>query len=169
MPLLIDGHNLIGRMPDLSLDDPDDEAALVERVRRYCWRHRRRATVVFDAGLPGGPAPHLSAPPVEVIFASPGHSADAVIRERIARLSDPGGWIVVSSDRSVQRAARARGARVVPAEAFAAELTSMPSPSDEEMEKPQRVEDVEAWLRLFERRPSERTCHDSGKGGAPCA
>ena len=56
MPLLIDGHNLIGRgqLPGLRLDDPDDEAKLVTRLRAYCARARKRATVVFDRGLPGG-------------------------------------------------------------------------------------------------------------------
>jgi hypothetical protein len=34
MPFLIDGHNLIGALPDLDLDDPDDEARLVERLQR---------------------------------------------------------------------------------------------------------------------------------------
>ncbi len=47
MPLLIDGHNLIGRLPDLRLDDPDDEAKLVARLRTYCARTRKRITAVF--------------------------------------------------------------------------------------------------------------------------
>ena len=54
MPLLIDGHNLIGQMPDIDLADPDEESKLVHRLKRYCRQHNRRATVVFDAGLPGG-------------------------------------------------------------------------------------------------------------------
>ena len=54
MPILIDGHNLIGRLPDLRLDDPDDEAKLVLRLRAYAARTRKRITVVFDQGLPGG-------------------------------------------------------------------------------------------------------------------
>ena len=34
MLYLIDGHNLIGQMPGLSLDDPHDEAKLVERLKQ---------------------------------------------------------------------------------------------------------------------------------------
>ena len=152
MPLLIDGHNLIGRMPDLSLEDPEDEVLLVQRLRRYCWRHRRRATVVFDAGLPGGRSPHLSSPNVQVIFASQGQTADALLRERIRRTRDPAGLIVVSSDHSVQAAARARGARVIPAEAFAAELVADDEVEEGAEEKPRSVEDLEEWLRLFDER-----------------
>ena len=60
MPLLIDGHNLIGRLPDLRLDDPQDEAKLVARLRVYHARTGKRVTVVFDRGLPGGRSRELS-------------------------------------------------------------------------------------------------------------
>src|SRR5262245_8805655 len=38
MHLLVDGHNLIGQMPGLSLADPDDEAQLVLLLRGYAMR-----------------------------------------------------------------------------------------------------------------------------------
>ncbi|HID89734.1 MAG TPA: hypothetical protein EYP52_08520 [Anaerolineae bacterium] len=152
MPLLIDGHNLIGRMPDLSLEDPEDEVALVRRLRRYCWRHRRRAIVIFDAGLPGGRSPILSSPEVQVIFAPYGRTADALLCERIRRMRDPAGLIVVSSDHSVQAAARDRGMRVIPAETFAAELAADDGVEEGAEEKPRSVEDLEEWLRLFNER-----------------
>jgi len=150
MPLLIDGHNLIGRMPDLSLEDPDDEAKLVQRVRRYCTRRRRRATVVFDAGLPGGPARHLSTAPVEVVFAPSGSTADRVIRRRIRDARDPHGLLVVSSDHDVQEAARSHGARVVQAESFALQLANHSPPKTGK--HPLSAKEVREWLEIFERR-----------------
>ena len=124
MPFLIDGHNLIGRLPDLSLDDPDDEAKLVARLRAYCARTGRRVTVAFDHGLPGGRSRELSGGRVEVVFASAGHTADGILRERIRRARDPRGLTVVTSDREVIAAARARGARVARSEEFAAQLSA---------------------------------------------
>jgi len=150
MSLLIDGHNLIGRMADMSLSDPDDEVELVQRLRRYCLRQRRRATVVFDAGLPGGPAPQLSAPPVEVVFASVGSSADCVIRRRILQARDPRGLVVVSSDRALQQAARSRGAQVVQAEQFAARLTGQPTADSPLPDRLLPEDEVAQWLALFE-------------------
>jgi predicted RNA-binding protein with PIN domain len=149
MPLLIDGHNVIGRMPDLSLADPEDESKLTRRVRQYCLRHRRRATLVFDGGLLGGRSPTLSTPEVEVVFASTTRSADAVIRARLKKARDPAGLLVVSSDRAIQAAARARGARVVPAEDFVAELAPQP-PAEAEPSKPEAPGNVEEWLELFQ-------------------
>ena len=50
MPILIDGHNLIGQMSDLSLADPDDEAKLLQRLRGYRNVANQPITVVFDSG-----------------------------------------------------------------------------------------------------------------------
>ena len=52
MPLLVDGHNLIGQVPGLSLADADDEAQLVQLLRRYSTAKRgRQVVVVFDRGV----------------------------------------------------------------------------------------------------------------------
>jgi hypothetical protein len=148
MPLLIDGHNLIGRLPDLRLDDPDDEAKLVARLRTYSARTRKRVTVVFDQGLPGGHSRALSGGRVDVVFASAGHSADGILVERVRRARNPRGLTVVTSDQEVIAAAQARGARVVRSEDFVAELSPVPSV---EREKDKRLSpgEVEEWLKLF--------------------
>jgi len=148
MPILIDGHNLIGRLPDLRLDDPEDEAKLVARLRGYAARTRKRVTVVFDQGLPGGRSLALSGGGVEVVFASAGHAADGILRERIRRVRDPRGLTVVTSDQRIAVAAEARGAQVVPSEEFAARLgapESVPAGRDVALS----ADEVEEWLRVF--------------------
>ena len=150
MPFLIDGHNLIGRLPDLRLDDPDDEAKLVARLRAYCARTGKRITVVFDRGLPGGRS-ELSGGGVKVIFASAGRTADGILCERIRRARDPRGLTLVTSDREVIATARARGARVKRSEEFAAQLSAPRTVEVEEEKKEEdfSTEDVEEWLRIF--------------------
>jgi len=148
MPYLIDGHNLIGQMDDLHLDDPDDEAKLVARLRTTCARERKRVTVVFDRGLPGGPSA-LSGGGVTVVFAPSGGSADGILRERIRSARDPRGLIVVTSDRAVADVARANGARVMGAAAFAAQLD--PAPGEDKPEGTLSPKEVDAWMREFER------------------
>ena len=91
MPFLIDGHNLIGRLPDLHLDDPDDEAKLVARLRTFCARTGKRVTVVFDYGLPGGYSRELSGGGVEVVFAPAGRTADGILGERVRLARDARG------------------------------------------------------------------------------
>jgi len=151
VPLLIDGHNLIGQMPDLQLTDPDDEMKLISRLRAYCARSRKRATVVFDSGLPGGRSPQLSRGELEVVFASAGRTADGILKERIQHSRDPRGLIVISSDRDVARAARRRGARVEPSGAFAARLSARPESRQPLKPGGLSPDEIDEWLKIFKR------------------
>jgi hypothetical protein len=156
MPFLIDGHNLIGRLPDIRLDDPDDEVKLVLCLRRFCARTGKRAVVVFDHGLPGGVSTSLSGGGVQVVFASAGRTADGILCERIRRWRNPTGWAVVTSDRRVIDVARAKGARVMRAEAFARQL-ALPA-EGEGPEKPDAhlsADEVAAWMALFREEPED--------------
>src|SRR5664279_5999824 len=79
---LVDGHNLIGQLRDLSLDDPYDEAKLAMAIRSYCMRSHKKATVIFDNGLPGGVSKQLSNSDCTVIFAPSGTQADTLLMRR---------------------------------------------------------------------------------------
>jgi predicted RNA-binding protein with PIN domain len=157
MSLLIDGHNLIGRgqLPGLHLDDPDDEAKLVIRLRTYCARTGKRVTVVFDHGLPGGPSWELSGGGVEAVFAPAGRTADGILRERVRRARDPRALTVVTSDRHVIAAVQARGARVIRAEEFAAQLNPPPPAKDGVKDEQVSAAEVAEWLKLFAQRAKE--------------
>jgi hypothetical protein len=155
MALLIDGHNLIARLPGLSLADPDDERELIQVLQRYAWRRRKKITVVFDPGDNPGIGSPASRAAVRVIYASPGSTADEVIVRTVQRHHNPRELQVVSSDRSVISAARSCGARTITATAFAAELESVLWPAQGEPEKPSPdagglpPDEVSYWLRLF--------------------
>ncbi len=157
MPLIIDGHNLIGRLSDLSLADANDEQALVERLRRYHARTQQAIVVVFDRAAPVGSAPNLSGGGVEVVFARPGHTADALILERLRRENQPASWTVVTADRALAVQARALRAQTLSPEDFSRRLASPPAPRAARRrqadtppdEKPITPGDVDEWLKLF--------------------
>lgn len=155
MPFLIDGHNLIGQLPDIRLDDPNDEALLVQKLSGYAARTGKRFTVVFDAGLPGGKS-RMSSNAVQVIFASSPGIADKLILDRIQRTRDPGNWTVVSSDHVVLDAARRRGMRATTSSDFARELNTPPakatSDDDKPPSRPLSDAELDEWLRLFSRK-----------------
>ncbi len=157
MRYLIDGHNLIGQLPDLSLTDPDDEAKLVQKLIGFAARHQKRIVVVFDSGLPGGKS-RLSTNQVEVVFASSRSSADDVMKERIRLARDPGQWVVVSNDHAVINAAHARRMTILTSAEFVPLLRQPPKPkagrradhdSGEAADVYVSPDEVEAWLKLF--------------------
>jgi predicted RNA-binding protein with PIN domain len=158
MHYLIDGHNLIARMPDISLDDPYDEVKLVLRLQSWAAaRRHRRITVIFDGGLPGGKSLHFSNALVKVLFASVGYTADALLIKRIKKVKNPPEYTLISSDQEIIAEARARRMPYLLSEAFAAEMAeekrdatvpvlAMPDAADD----PQISEDeVAEWLELF--------------------
>lgn len=53
MPYLIDGHNLIGKVPNLRQDDPEDEKQLVELLQEFCQRTGKYKEVDFADQLLG--------------------------------------------------------------------------------------------------------------------
>jgi predicted RNA-binding protein with PIN domain len=163
MHYLIDGHNLIGRMPDISLDDPQDEIELVLRLRSWSARSRkRRVTVVFDRGLPGGRDRGLSTIKVEVVFASAGRSADSILIARVKRVKNPREYTLVTSDNRIINEAGAKRMPVLRSEEFAPKLVpeikkdtdqgsetgDSPDGTDPEVSNAE----VEMWLNLFNSR-----------------
>jgi predicted RNA-binding protein with PIN domain len=121
MPYLIDGHNLIGQLPDISLADPHDEAKLVLKLIGFAARMQTKCTVVFDKGVTSGRS-HLSNGVIDVIFAPPRSTADRIMIGRIRETPDPRYWIVVSNDHEVLSCARGRKMKVLRSAEFAREL-----------------------------------------------
>jgi predicted RNA-binding protein with PIN domain len=85
---------------------------------------------------------------VEVVFASAGHAADGILRERIRHARDPRGLTVVTSDQRIVVAAEARGVQVVSSDEFAARL-GVPKPASVGRDVALSAEEVEEWLRVF--------------------
>lgn len=150
MPLLIDGHNLIGRMPGLRLDDPEDEQKLVQLLRRYLARVKKTGTVVFDQGQLGRPD-QLSSRQLRVEFARPPRTADDVLRARVRQERNPRGLIVVTSDLEVAQAARQAGAAVKDAGQFAREVLEAPAEKAQK-ETGLRPDEVAEWEAAFRKR-----------------
>lgn len=78
MHYLIDGHNLIGKMPDIQLSDPNDEVKLVLRIQEWLnGRSSQQATIIFDGRrMMGGVSNQLSSRQLTTIFSPDGIIAD---------------------------------------------------------------------------------------------
>ena len=150
MPYLIDGHNLIGQTPGLSLADPDDERQLVEMLRAYLVRARKKGAVFFDNGQPGGSG-NWSNNVLEVVFVRASRTADDLIRQRLLSDPNPRGLTVVSSDQAVAQAARAAHAQVQSAAEFARQMSNRPAGLQKKQDGLTREEVLE-WEKLFKKK-----------------
>ena len=129
MALVIDGHNLIGVLPDIQLGEPDDEARLLARLRGYRSHSGQNLIVFFDSGdLPGNTL-HASSPGVTVRFSGRGQSADDAIVDFLRTNSQPGQYAVVTNDANLTWRVRAVGASTMRASDFIAKLGRPPAPA----------------------------------------
>lgn len=169
MIFLVDGHNLIGKLPDIQLSDPDDEQKLVTRLNDWCLLDKRRKIMVFfDAGEFGGLGDMLSRPTVRVQFSRVGQTADSVIVNYLQAIKNPQEFTLVTSDREIIYAARKRRVGYILSEEFSVLLaeelgplkasgeTGEPADQSEkgaEAEVDVSDDEVQTWLKAFEKAP----------------
>lgn len=169
MIYLIDGHNLIGKMPDIDLADPDDEQKLVYRLRDWIQLHSRRdVQVYFDAGEFGGVGNLNSVSRLKIQFARVGRTADELLIKAIRKLNNPQEYTLVTSDREIIYAAKQRRVGYILSEEFAAMLAEALQPDLEdrlpdktlpvepgaELEPEVSDGEVENWIDIFEKAPT---------------
>jgi len=157
MPYLIDGHNLIGKIPGLRLDDLDDEKELIELLQNYCLQEQKEAEVYFDHSASGHARAHVYGK-VTARFVRSGETADMAIARHLKRLGkQAANWTVISSDRAVLAAAKRARARAVSSEEFSQELIAERN-STGSVDKPEISNaEIEDWLTLFGDQQNEDT------------
>ncbi len=179
MHYLIDGHNLIAKISDINLSDSDDEIELILRLKSWAAASRKRkVTLYFDGGLPGGVAHRLSTSDIKVIFAPEGRTADSLIIKRIRKIKNPPEYTLVTSDQEIIAAAQKRRMSHLRSEDFTAKMgddrrkRTAPSPPLSETDDPQiSQKEIAEWMELFgpepeipaKPRPVKRTSQTKSK------
>lgn len=153
MPYLIDGHNLIPKIPGLSLDAVDDENQLVELLQEFCRISRKKVDVYFDHA-PAGQSGKRKLGTVAVHFVRAGSTADAAIAQRLRKMGRSArNWTVVSSDLQVQASTRQAGARSMSSEEFVDLLTRTARKDSIEGAESRDInltdEEVQDWEAIF--------------------
>ena len=151
--LIIDGYNVIHRVPELrALMDQDLERAregLLDRAAAYRAGKKIAVTVVFDGAEVGG-RPPAARVGVRVRFSRHGEKADPLIKRLIDQARQPRLLTVVSSDQEIVRYARQYGCTVQGADDFVWESATRRSASTVNEKPRMSAEALEEWLRLFE-------------------
>jgi predicted RNA-binding protein with PIN domain len=158
MPLIIDGHNLVGKLSTIDLADPDDEEQLIRLLVRYLLQEGKRGIVFFDRGAPGA-MKELAFGRLTVRFSSPPQTADDAILNYLRQISPQAqNYTVVSSDGQLLSAARRVGARSMPSEEFAILLLNkeLDGPISEKPDQTLSPEDIDDWEQLFSSSNSDK-------------
>jgi predicted RNA-binding protein with PIN domain len=153
MPYLIDGHNLIPKIPGLNLGDIDVEVTLILLLQEFCRRSRKQVDVYFD-NAPSGNAQTRKYGRVTAHFIHQGRTADTAIRSRLRKIGKSAqNWTVVTSDREVAIAAKEAKARTISAGDFARAYlfgeTTQEASTAKDADLTLNLDEVEDWLKIF--------------------
>ncbi len=153
MNYIIDGHNLIAKIPGMSLSMPDDEEKLISLLNRFGEHNRGKLEVYFD-NAPTGQAGMQTYGRVQARFVPANQTADDAIRARLALLGRSArNWVVVTSDRSVRAAALEVHAGVIRSEDFSRLLQGLRHRRLADLlgssDHPLSQAEVEEWLAIY--------------------
>lgn len=155
MPYIIDGNNLIGSSPDISLDDKDSREKIIYVLKKYQEVKNNNIIVVFD----GEPDITLNRESLKnkftIRYPKYGNSADDEIKKIMNKYSNFKDVILVSSDRELKSFAKKKGARTINSIEFYFELKRVYhiNGKKEKLKKRINIEisekEVDSWMKIF--------------------
>jgi predicted RNA-binding protein with PIN domain len=156
MPYIIDGNNLVGCAPDISLDDPEARARIIQIIGKFQESRQNSVIIVFDGHPDGGVRRYDAASKFSVVYPRDGHTADDEIREILSGFNYYKDVILVSSDRELKTYARKKGARTVNSIEFYFELKRTSHIYGKKEENQKRIDatlsdmEIDQWLKIFD-------------------
>jgi predicted RNA-binding protein with PIN domain len=119
MMFIIDGHNLLHSIQkDSPKSGPISDVRLCHIIGSYLKLTGQSGEIIFDGTGPPDKSGFDGISNLEVFFAGLGTDTDTVIEDKIIANSAPRRLKIVSSDRRLRKAARARKATSIKSEVF---------------------------------------------------
>jgi len=153
--IIIDGYNLLHSIRKANEDsDAISDIQLCRIVDIFLTQTGQKGEVIFDGTGPPDKSKFDNTSKLEVFFAGPGRDADTVIENKIKASTAPRRLTVVSSDRRVLQAARARRATAIKSNVFWDNLQRQLSRKKTAREPPAKrrglsESETEQWLKFF--------------------
>ena len=117
--IIIDGHNLLHSIVKIDNESgPISDVQLCWVISRYLKAVGEKGEIIFDGTGPRDKSRFDNIENLEVFFAGLGSDADTVIENKIKASTAPKRLSIVSSDRRLRDAARARKATSIKSEVF---------------------------------------------------
>jgi len=152
---IIDGHNLLHSILKLEEDSGAiSDLGLCRLLSRYFALTSEKGEIIFDGTGPRDKSGFDTISNLEISFAGFGTDTDTVIEDKISASTAPKSLTIVSSDRRLRSAARARRATSIKSDVFWYDVQKQLNrkrPIKEPTEKRQGLNEgeTEQWLEFF--------------------
>ncbi len=144
---LIDGNNLIGKIPSLAkLQQKDKQAARAKTaflIDRFFSSRKADVFLHFD----GFPGEKINTAKIKVIY-SENTTADERIKKQIEKENNKRNLIIVSSDGNIKQFAKVCSCDIITCEEFGKDLFKNASVNDEES-RIKDIDDISTFKKLF--------------------
>jgi predicted RNA-binding protein with PIN domain len=153
--LIIDGTNLLHAIYHIAGESVAvSDVGMCKALNEYLKLTGEKGEIIFDGKGPPDKTLFDNIVHLEVSFAGMGTDADTIIEDKIRASTAPKGLTVVSSDRRLRKAARARKATAIKSEHFWADLQrqlSRKAKVEEPAAKRQGISasETKQWLDFF--------------------
>jgi len=153
--LIIDGHNLLHSIHKEGADSgPISDVGLCQIIGRYLKLTGQKGEIIFDGTGPRDKSGFDNISNLEVLFAGLGTDTDTVIEDKISTSTSARSLTVVSSDRRLRKAARARKATSLKSDVFWNDIRKQLSRKRPEKEPPAKQQgltdsETKQWLEFF--------------------
>ncbi len=144
---LIDGNNVIGKIPSLANLQKKDKQASRERLAHLVDRFFTNKKVNVFLHFDGFANQKIKTNRIKIVY-SDKISADEKIKEQIESERNKRIIVVISSDRNVREFSKVCGCDVKSSEDFGKEITNSQSPDDEES-RIQAIDDINSFKKMF--------------------
>lgn len=156
MPYIIDGNNLIGCSPDISLEESDAREKLLHIVRKYQEKRNNNIILFFDGEPQNGLYREEVNQKFSIRYPRFGGSADEEIKQLLDSYHDYRDVVLVSSDRELKTTAKKKGAKIVNSIEFYYRLKQAYRIGGRQEEKKKRINtqlsenEVDHWMKIFQ-------------------
>ncbi len=144
---IIDGNNLIGKLPSLKMTQIKDKQGSREKlaflIDNYFSQKNAKVFLHFD----GYPKEPIRINNVSIIY-SENLSADEKIKKQVGKSKNPRNIIVVTSDNNLTEYARVCSSTVIKCEEFAKDILHQKD-NDEEKRRIEEISNNEEFKKLF--------------------
>lgn len=157
MPYIIDGNNLIGSSPDISLDDVESRKKIIGIIKKFQLKKKNKIVVVFDGEPDEFIVENDSSDKLIVVFPKFGASADDEIKKILDSYDYFRDVVLITSDRELKEIGRKKGARIVNSIEFYFELKRVYRASGKIEMKQKRIDtklsdgEIDQWMKIFEK------------------
>ena len=159
MRYLVDGHNLIPKTGNISLQEMNDEQRLLDLLNQFARIARIQVEVFFDKA-PAGFARTTRIGNIQTHFIQSGSSADFAIIDAVRKLGALAAQVtVVTSDREIQSRIIKSGCKILTSEEFVRLIESKLTSQNRDISEQRALteEEIQGWLNEFNQSKDKST------------